>query len=75
MPAVIIRMMDALSSITEQTTSDVQRRILVRQAEMIYQSAEESVPDSNDRQDIRIRYERLLEKTVLDEAKDTRGAS
>ncbi|MGD0379544.1 MAG: DUF2254 domain-containing protein [Acidimicrobiales bacterium] len=68
MPAVIIRMMDALSSITEQTTSEEQRRILTRQAEMIYRSAEESVSDPNDREDIRLRFERFLSKTGSDKS-------
>jgi len=65
MPAVIIRMLDALSSIVEQTTSAEQQRVLVRQAEMILQSAEESVPDAHDREDIRLRYDRFLAKTDL----------
>ena len=68
MPAVIIRLMDALSAITEQTTSEAQRRILTRQAEMIYQSSEESVSDLRDREDIRIRYERFLRKTSFEDA-------
>ena len=59
MPAVIIRMMDALSSIMEQTRSDEQRDILLRQAELIHRSAEESVPDPDDRHDIQVRYERV----------------
>ena len=71
MPAVIIRMMDALSSIMEQTTSEEQRAILLRQAEMIYQSAEESVPDLHDRQDIRNRYERLLTRIAVDDPAPT----
>jgi len=61
-------MMDALSSITEQTTSEEQRRILTRQAEMIYRSAEESVSDPNDREDIRLRFERFLSKTGSDKS-------
>jgi uncharacterized membrane protein len=65
MPAVIIRMLDALSSIVEQTTSADQQRVLLRQAEMIVQNAEESVPEANDRQDIRLRYDRFLAKTDL----------
>jgi uncharacterized membrane protein len=59
MPAVLIRMLDALTSITEATTSDEQRRILSRQAEMILKSAEESVPDPNDLEDIRTRFRRM----------------
>lgn len=45
MPAVIIRMIDALASIMEATTSVDQQHILGHQAEMILKSAEESVPD------------------------------
>jgi uncharacterized membrane protein len=60
MPAVLIRMMDSLRYVAEETTSDEQRRILMRQAEMILLSVEESVGDPNDCEDIRIRYRRLL---------------
>ena len=60
MPAVNIRLLHALAVVTEQTTSATQRRILLRQADMILQAAEESVPDANDLEDIRARYRRLL---------------
>ena len=66
MPAVIIRMMDALVNIMEQTTSAEQRRILARQAEMIFHSAQESVPETNDLADIAARYQRLLSRIALD---------
>jgi len=66
MPAVIIRMMDALANIMEQTTSAEQRRILARQAAMIFQSAEETVPDANDRDDIGVRYQRVLSRMAVD---------
>ena len=66
MPAVIIRMMDALFNIMEQTTSADQRRILARQAEMIFESAQESVPEANDREDIAVRYQRVLSRVALD---------
>jgi uncharacterized membrane protein len=66
MPAVIIRMMDTLANIMEQTTSPEQRRALARQAAMIRQSAEESVPEPNDRRDIDQRYERVLERVARD---------
>lgn len=66
MPAVIIRMLDALNCVMAATSSDEQRRILVRQAEMIFSSAEESVPDPNDRRDIRGRYERVLRTAALE---------
>ena len=70
MPAVIIRMLDALTTIMEQTTSAEQRRILARQAEMIFHSAVESVPDANDREDIDGRFRRILARIATDDAVD-----
>jgi uncharacterized membrane protein len=61
MPAVIIRMIDAITSVTAATSTPGQRRVLLRQAKMILESAEESVPDPNDRADIARRYERLVD--------------
>jgi uncharacterized membrane protein len=58
MAAVLIRLIDSLNAIMLETTSDEQRRILARQAKMILLVAEETVPDPNDREDIRVRYER-----------------
>ncbi|HXQ91187.1 MAG TPA: DUF2254 domain-containing protein [Acidimicrobiales bacterium] len=68
MPAVIIRMIDALNAIVEQTTSVEQRRILVRQAEMILVSAAESVPERNDLDEIRARYRHVLASAGLEES-------
>jgi uncharacterized membrane protein len=68
MPAVIIRMLDALTTVMEQTISAEQRRILARQAEMIFQSATESVPDVNDRKDIDVRFQRVLARIAIDDA-------
>ncbi len=70
MPAVIIRMLDALTAIMEQTTSVEQRRILARQAEMIFRSATESVPDPNDGEDIDMRFKRVLSRIAIDDAVD-----
>ena len=47
MPAVIIRMMDAISNIMEETRSPEQRRILIRQAEMIPSSRSTARPSDN----------------------------
>jgi uncharacterized membrane protein len=63
MPAVIIRLLDALAVVMEQTTTAEQQRILLRQAEMVLRSAEETVPDANDLDDIRARYRRVLERS------------
>jgi len=67
MPAVVIHMIDAITSIIEETRTVEQRRILVRQAEMITRNAEESIAEPNDLADVRARYLNLLEKAALDE--------
>jgi uncharacterized membrane protein len=64
MPAVIIRLLDSITSIATDATSPEQRSVLTRQADMILRSAEESVFEANDLEDIRSRYRRL---TLLDE--------
>ena len=64
MPAVIIRMIDALSRIVENTTSERQRAVLTRQAEMILRGAEAEVPEENDVADIRVRYDRFVRVSV-----------
>ncbi|MGA2520468.1 MAG: DUF2254 domain-containing protein [Acidimicrobiales bacterium] len=64
MPAVIIRMLDSLTAIVEQTTSEAQRRSLVRQAEMIMRGAEESVTEPDDLEDIRARYRRMTQSAA-----------
>jgi uncharacterized membrane protein len=67
MPAVIIRMLDSLNSIMLDTTSVEQRDVLRRQADMILRSAEESVPEANDLDDIRARYAGLpIEESFKD---------
>jgi uncharacterized membrane protein len=60
MPAVIIRMLDALNSIASAPASPEQLGVLRRQAEMILKSAEESVPEPNDLEDIRLRFRRMI---------------
>ncbi len=61
MPAVIIRMIDSLSVILQNTSSASQRDILLRQAQMTMRLAEDTVPEANDLDDIRQRFERLTE--------------
>jgi hypothetical protein len=60
MPAVLIRQLDSLTAITEQTTIAERRQVLVEQAEMIQRASEESVPEPADRADVRRRYEALM---------------
>ena len=68
MPAVIIRMIDALAHIAENTTSDGQRAVLARQAEMILRGAEAEVPEENDVADIRLRYHRFVQASTQSSA-------
>ncbi|MGA2527839.1 MAG: DUF2254 domain-containing protein [Acidimicrobiales bacterium] len=65
MPVVMIHMLDALSSVVEETTTVEQRQVLVRQGEMIARSAAESVPEPNDLEDINSRFRNLLAKAAL----------
>jgi uncharacterized membrane protein len=60
MPAVLIRQLDALGKIMEQTTADEQRAVLLDQATMIERSSSESVPEASDRADVTRRYEAVL---------------
>ena len=59
MPAVMIRIMDALACITEYTTAPEQRQIVRHQADMVMRSAEETIPDPDDLRDIATRYDKL----------------
>jgi len=65
MPVVIIHMVDALTRVMEETTTAEQRLVLARQAEMIVRSAEESVAEPNDLEDIHSRYRNFLAKAAL----------
>ena len=60
MPAVMIRMLEALVRIMAETTSEGQRRVLLEQAAMINRACERSVPEASDRADIQRRYEAIL---------------
>jgi len=60
MPAVIIRLLDSLSSVAFSTITPEQRSVLIRQAEMILRSAELSVSEANDLEEIRIRHRRMV---------------
>ena len=61
MPAVMIRQLDALAKIMQQTASVEQHRVLLEQAAMIERASVESVPEAADRADVRRRYDALLE--------------
>ena len=61
MPAVMIRQLDSLTTIVGHTQTGEQREQLLSQAHMIYTSSEESVPEPNDRADVRRAYDEVLE--------------
>jgi uncharacterized membrane protein len=60
MPAVAIRQLDALARIMESTVDEGQRVALLRQATMIIEASDQSVPEPNDRDDIRRRFDAVL---------------
>jgi uncharacterized membrane protein len=61
MPAVMIRQLDALTVIMYETTDDSERAVLVRQAEMIRGSAQETIPYEPDRADVMRRYDAFVD--------------
>jgi uncharacterized membrane protein len=61
MPAVMIRQLDALSKIMEQTVRPELRQVLLDQAAMIQRANVRSVPEIADRQDVQRRYDALLD--------------
>ncbi len=60
MPAVMIRQIESLAAIMQDTTAAEQRELLLGQAVLIRRSCEESVPDAADRADVARAYERIL---------------
>ncbi|OBH04807.1 hypothetical protein A5696_03555 [Mycobacterium sp. E2699] len=60
MPAVMIRQLDTLATIMEQTTDPQRAQVLMDQAAMIHRANAESVPEHSDRADVDRRYVALL---------------
>jgi uncharacterized membrane protein len=60
MPAVMIRQLEALTNIMDQTTLPEQRQLLLLQARMIHESSSESVPEPSDRGDVQRQYDVFL---------------
>jgi uncharacterized membrane protein len=56
MPAVMIRQLDALTTIMEQTADRQRAQVLMDQAAMIQRANAESVPEQSDRADVDRRY-------------------
>jgi uncharacterized membrane protein len=59
MPAVLIRLLDALRAVAEATIATSQRAVLLGQGEMILALSERTVPEPRDLDDVRARFDRL----------------
>ena len=62
-PAVLVRLLDALTAVAMQTTDAEVRDPVAAQARLILRQSERSVPEEADQADVRARYDRL--KNVL----------
>ena len=60
MPAIMIRQLDAMAKIIEQTPDRIRRTPLIRQAEAIQRSNLATVADPSDRDDVTQRYEAVM---------------
>jgi uncharacterized membrane protein len=60
MPAVMIRQLEALAKIMDDTSTAGQRHVLLDQAAMIDRLCERTVPEACDRADVRRRYEAVI---------------
>jgi uncharacterized membrane protein len=67
MPAVAIRQLSSLGRVCEYCIDDGQRAVLLRQAEMIMRASEDSVPEPEDLDEIRARYQEVLAVAALPE--------
>ncbi|GAB2718687.1 DUF2254 domain-containing protein [Kitasatospora kifunensis] len=64
MPAVMIRQLETLGKVMEQTVQPKRRAVLLEQGAMIWRLCEATVPEPADREDVRRRYEALCEAEV-----------
>jgi len=69
MPAVMIRQLEALTKIIENTSTAEQRQLLLHQAAMIHQVSLDTVPEPSDRADVD-RYHRLVLEAAARKAAD-----
>jgi uncharacterized membrane protein len=60
MPAIMIRQLDALAKVIEQTPDRARRTVLIRQAEAIQRANLTTVTEPTDRDDVTRRYESVM---------------
>jgi len=61
MPAVMIRQLDALHRVAEQTVDPDRRQVLLDQAQLIANTCDATVPEQADRDDVRRRFQLLFD--------------
>lgn len=64
--SVTIRMLEALSAIARHVQRDADRRAVLRQADMIIRGSTRTLPEENDRDDVRRRFEEVQELLAPD---------
>jgi uncharacterized membrane protein len=67
MPAIMIRQLDALAKVIEQTPDRARRTVLIRQAEAIQRANLTTVADPADRNDVTQHYEAVMAQHALTE--------
>jgi uncharacterized membrane protein len=70
MPAVLIRQLEALAKIIDDTTTTAQREMLLAQAAMILTASEESIPEPADRRDVKREYDEVLAAAARVDARE-----
>ena len=70
MPAVLIRQLEALAKIIDDTTTAAQREMLLAQAAMILTASEESIPEPADRRDVKREYDEVLAAAARVDARE-----
>ncbi len=72
-PAVSIRLLEAIDAIAHQVRQEEQRKVLVQHAGMILRSCKENVTGEEDLEDVQMRYKRVME--TLSKPKASHGES
>jgi uncharacterized membrane protein len=65
MPAIAIRQLHSLAQIAQFVSTEEERQALRRQAEMILRASNEAIPEGLDRDDVRRRYDQVIEASAV----------
>ncbi|HSF54385.1 MAG TPA: DUF2254 domain-containing protein [Algoriphagus sp.] len=64
-PAVLIRMMESLTTIESFATENSRKKAIIRHAEMVFRMGKQTIAEKNDLEDLRKRGEKILNKVQL----------